>query len=482
VTEQASFRHGGVTYPLPVGTGQSLLRDADPALYWVQKYLESILQSYMGARLVEECAACGVTSVTKAVGYTIPYDPASSLQELAIVKWPLLAIWRQTGKYKWRTVGRMETVATWKVVYVLPPLTAGQRERLTPILNSVPKILLNRIENKFDPAFEGGANFAELAGVDSIDMTDDGWGSYDLPETQKYFPAWMGTITVVERDEDMPDTATGSKYDGADIVISVGGDGVAPLDLVSIAANVPDPTEIAGLETLYRADIGVTVDTTGTFVTNWADQSINDHPAAPPLAANEPFLAHDAETDRPVARFDGANSYLQATDVALGNDNAKTLVVLFRLWDVAARSSLALVTDGTANGTVGFEANTASSAGGLFGLSAGGSTYDTQFPTNTDWHIAIIRVSASTPGSSISATTRVSIDDRPAVLTRKSGSGNWSSLAASTTFALGALSSALAATAAHADIGVAMTFSSNLSDSDAAKAAAFCKQWLAGTV
>ena len=225
MAEQAQFKHGGVTYPLTSALTNSLLRDADPSLYYVSDYIQSVLQTYVGARLAAEAAVIGLSTgnnaITAAVGTFLPYDPATVRLESQIGKWPLLAVWRQSGKYRWRTVARHETQATWKVAYVLPPLTPAQRERLAPVLASVPKVILNRIENHFDPAYASGADFMALAGLDEINLVEDSWGSFDIPDTQLVFPAWMGSLFVVERDENMPAGAAGGAMAGVDVAIPV---------------------------------------------------------------------------------------------------------------------------------------------------------------------------------------------------------------------------------------------------------------------
>jgi hypothetical protein len=225
VTEQATFQHGGVVYPLATGTGASALHDADPAIYYVLAYFTSVLQTYMGARLAAEAVAAklntGQSAITNAVGYVMPYEPKLVSQEQMIGKWPLLAVWRESGKYRWRTVARMETQATWRVAYMLPPMSGGQLERLQPLLNSVPKILLNRIENLFDPAFMSGQRFMKLAGLSEVDMVEDTWGSYAFPQGEIVFPAWLGKLLVIERDQDMPVAGTGGALTGIDVDVQL---------------------------------------------------------------------------------------------------------------------------------------------------------------------------------------------------------------------------------------------------------------------
>jgi len=70
------------------------------------------------------------------------------------------------------------------------------------------------------------------------------------------------------------------------------------------------------LELWFRADAGVTVDGSGTNVTNWADQSVNGNDArqTPLTPANQPDLVANAINGLPALHFDGASDFLIATN------------------------------------------------------------------------------------------------------------------------------------------------------------------------
>ncbi len=246
MTELGQFVHGGASFPLPTGTGTSPLHDADPSLYWVLEYFASVLQTYMGARLVAEAAACGRPDITAAVVYKLPYDPITVIQEQAFGKFPLLAVWRMSDKNTWPVIGRMQSNDAWKVAYVLPPLTGGQRERLQPFLKAAKQILLNRIENMLDPFFQNGVEIWKLAGLTEINLTGGQTGHYQLSTDQKMvLPSWIGDLTVSERDEDLPEAATGGPFGGADITITDSSQG-APLTIVTDATYEPSLTGVLG--------------------------------------------------------------------------------------------------------------------------------------------------------------------------------------------------------------------------------------------
>ena len=482
MVEQASFVHGSVTYPLVSTLGNSLLQDADPSLFYITEYFSSVLKTYVEPRLLAECAAAGINVISKAVFSTLAYDPAPYLVA-QVATFPLLAIWRKSEKDRARTVAFDEDIGTWSCAYILPPLSKLQMDRIFPILRSVSRVIADRINNKRDPAYRSGANFMALAGLEEMSLKSGSYGRFEVPDKEFVYPAWVGELEVRERDGYLPVAATGGQITGMDVETDLVSGGSTPInDFVDVKIDVPNPTTIPTLEVFYRSDVGISLNANQALVVNWADQSGHGYSATPIAPSNRPIVEQDATSGKNIVRFDGVQTYLTSSDSALAVDTGKTLVVAFRLWDIAARSSLAIVTDTTVSGTLAFEANSISTAGSKLGIFAAGSSFDTQFTTDNQWHVAVVRVTSSVSGGSISTTTKVQIDDLPAVLTLKSGSGLWAGLLTSTTFSLGGLSSDLTNTAAHADIGVAMAFSSRLSDADTASAVSFCKQWLAGNV
>lgn len=243
MTERESFVHGGTTYPLGTNTGNSSLRDADPSLYYTIAFFASVLQTYLGARLVAEAAAAGLTGpnvITKAVTYALPYDPITVLQEQQFAKFPLLAVWRTTDKNIWRTIGRMQSADVWKVAYVLPPITGAQRERLQPLLKAAKEILLNRIENMGDPNFLSGAQVWKLANLDEINLVGGNTGHYELPKSELVLPAWVGDLSVIEGDQPIPESATGGPLTGVDLLMDlVSSDGTVIPDFVDAGVDFP---------------------------------------------------------------------------------------------------------------------------------------------------------------------------------------------------------------------------------------------------
>lgn len=199
-----SWKVGGVQFPLPTSTANTLLHDADPALFYALDFCASMITTYAGARLLAEAAAAGgqlASAIASPVATRIHYDPVKYLTEAQYIL-PLLAIFRQSGVNRYYTVAKWQEDTTWTAVFSLPPLTAGQSQRMMPILHAIPLLLANRIENGFDPTYTppgstlGGKVWA-LAGVKSIKHTETSYGGFE-GTGNLFFPAVSMTFHVEE--------------------------------------------------------------------------------------------------------------------------------------------------------------------------------------------------------------------------------------------------------------------------------------------
>lgn len=206
MTDYASFRAGGVDYPLSAALTNTALRDADPAIYYLLEYFSAVLSTHMGARLIAEAAACNHEKITKVVGTQLPMNAEPFLLEEQL-EFPVLSASREGSK--WRYAGQRKIqIHTITVTYVLPPMERVQAERLTPFLKAVSAILDNRTEQGFDPAYTpSGAAAATpgpwgvgFAGFSEIGISEVKYGGF-IPQADIFFPAVVMTITAEERQE-----------------------------------------------------------------------------------------------------------------------------------------------------------------------------------------------------------------------------------------------------------------------------------------
>jgi hypothetical protein len=211
MTDYAGFKYGVVQYPLPAagsglgGAGASLLRDADPAIFYLLEFYKSILETHLGARFLAEVANCSASQIPAIVAETLPLDPTPYLTE-EFIHFPLLAAYRKGSRPEW--IGRTKhSVDEIEVVYVLPPMQVGAAERLLPALKAVHSILDNRTEQGFDPAYTPTAPTGTLgevwwqrAGVTSAGVIRASYGGFAGGEPE-FFPAITLTIEIKERSD-----------------------------------------------------------------------------------------------------------------------------------------------------------------------------------------------------------------------------------------------------------------------------------------
>ena len=271
MSDYQGLKYGAVQFPLPVGAsalggpGATLLRSADPPLFYLLEFYKFLLEFHLGARFLAEVASGGVEQIESMVAETLPLNPEAFLVEEHL-RFPLLAAYRKSTKFQF--IGRQKhKVDDVEVAYVLPPLQAGQAERLLPILNAVVALLDNRTEQGFDPSYTpteptgaAGDPFWKRAGLVSAGVTGATYGGY-APTDGLYFPAVILSVELKERSD--PDFTEFEESAGASATIDVQdpSDGTVVEDLAQLSYDSDylttegdDPATTEGLDNLRPED------------------------------------------------------------------------------------------------------------------------------------------------------------------------------------------------------------------------------------
>lgn len=251
-----AFQRGAVALPLPATSINTLLQDADPAIFYLRDYFQFEIEQFAGARLIAAASAAGVP-VTAAVVSTCSYDPERYLRQEQY-GFPLLGVWRKSAKSTQETASYEGDHVPFSVLYALPPLTAAQMEAIYPILSAIYKTLSHQTTQGWDPAYTppGGVLGEEpwniaLAGVEEIGITDGVWGAMPAKGSEMYFPALLLDGYFIERDNYIK---TGGTYSGADLTV----------DLVANDGTIVGP--IAQVSTQIAPTISYLNVTTGTHL------------------------------------------------------------------------------------------------------------------------------------------------------------------------------------------------------------------------
>ena len=199
MADYSTFNYGGLAFPLTSSTSNSLLKDADPAIYYALDFLASMLTHHIGARLVIEAAACGASDITAAVASQVPFD-AAQVMTTQQLKFPILSVFRISDRWSRKTAAWSHEEGRWGVQYVLPPLRNDQLERLVPILHAAAIVIHNRTEQGWDPSYQSGALvWRDLAKVERVGVTQGSFGAFEHTDNL-VMPAWMGELTCTERE------------------------------------------------------------------------------------------------------------------------------------------------------------------------------------------------------------------------------------------------------------------------------------------
>lgn len=215
----SKWKHGGVEYPLTSSTSESLLKDADPAIYYALDLFETVINEYVGARLLAQ-AAIEDLNFPSAVERTLHYEPSPFLQAHDMV-FPILALYRSEDAWDQHTVSFEKDASVWSWCYILPPLTPRQIEQLNPILRSVAVVISTFAMQSFDPSWQEGKTLRDLSGIQKmvagpvryldIEMVDGGM--------DKWWRAVSGKILVQERSALVPEAL--DLFEGAGVTLDM---------------------------------------------------------------------------------------------------------------------------------------------------------------------------------------------------------------------------------------------------------------------
>lgn len=255
------FRHGQVQYPLTADTTNSLLRDADPALYYALDFFAAVLRIHIGERLLAQAALEGL-KFPDAVVRTLNIEPSPHLLAHQL-QFPLLAIYRRHEDSDSDSITVDKDVSELEFSYVLPPLNPRQLEQLYPILRAASRVIAKAARKGFDNGYNNGQRVWPLAGIERARVTRASYGVYEpIDEVASSFRAVVGTIKMAELDDVTDDTL--DPLDGVTGSIHLkANDGTTVAD-VAVASTYPAPTISTIVPSLGTKAGGTTVTITGS--------------------------------------------------------------------------------------------------------------------------------------------------------------------------------------------------------------------------
>jgi hypothetical protein len=262
VTEGASFGHGAAVYPLSEDPAQSLLEDADPALFRVLDFLSAMIEFHVGDRLRAHAHVIGLRTITPAVATKMSVEP-SPYTVADNFRFPILAIWRTSETHLEHTAAYEKSVGEWAFAYVLPVLTPSQVTELSPVLRAASRVIAHYMSKGSHPSYMDGAHVFATAGIQRARFNSAKYGPLDsLGQVNGTYPAVTGTLEVTERDEFV--AGDFEPFAGADVTTDEQTSSGAVSAVVELSTT-PSPTVTNIVPNSGTKAGGTTVTVTGTY-------------------------------------------------------------------------------------------------------------------------------------------------------------------------------------------------------------------------
>jgi hypothetical protein len=193
-----SLQLGGVVNPLTASTSNTLLKDADPAVYYLLDFFAGVIAINQGERWNAVIAAAGFPSlINTTVAHKVPYDPFPYGLEDHL-SFPLLAFYRTSQTFNDKTLQRFESQSTFDLLYLMPPMRSDQVEQLYPFLANVARIITSRARLGFDPQYLSGARIFATAGLSQHSVENAVYGAVPNLDTGLTYPSVRMTLTGTE--------------------------------------------------------------------------------------------------------------------------------------------------------------------------------------------------------------------------------------------------------------------------------------------
>jgi hypothetical protein len=300
MADYGTFTNGGISFPLTAATTNTLLKDADPAIYYGISYLAGVLDLHIGARLTSQAALEGYT-ITTAAREQLTVEPSPHLLADQLL-FPILALYRLEETHDEHTAAWEKTTGIWELAWILPPLTPRQQDKLTPILHAAARVLSRAVSQGWDPAYSNGLKVWQTAGIQSARMTSVKYGAYErIDGIPQWYRTLVARIEVVERTSYV--SADFGAYTGENLNLDIeSGDETVVADVAQWkTAAAPTVTSLSPSTGTKAGGTAVTITGTGFAVGNTPSVSFGNIAATSVVVVSATSItcvtpAHDAYT------------------------------------------------------------------------------------------------------------------------------------------------------------------------------------------
>lgn len=187
---------GGVEFPLE--ETNSILQDADPAIFFLLDYYAKCIKQHIGSRWNAVMTELGrVDLLNKSVISQFSYDPLPYLSEIQ-AQLPFIALFRTSEVYSETSIVHYIITSKVTLQYTMPPFTAAQMSKVSPFLSAISKVIVGKTDQSNDPNVNSGADPFQLAGLQEVTVDNAKYGAL-AADSNQYMPTLLMELTVKER-------------------------------------------------------------------------------------------------------------------------------------------------------------------------------------------------------------------------------------------------------------------------------------------
>lgn len=217
MADYESFQFGSTVFPLEVNA-TPIDQIGDPAIYTVLEYLKAMIIKNLGDRWDAEFAG-SADLVGNIISEDANYDPTPYFRQGQYTL-PLLALYRTNTEVIEKTVAYYAHRSTWQLLYIFEPVDVSQVRRVQSFLHLIATVIVDRIEQGYDPSYQNGELIFSTAGISKIKITDFNTHEQaeNIVEGNLDYKILMMNFEVEEQEECNPDL---SNFEGVDGYVSV---------------------------------------------------------------------------------------------------------------------------------------------------------------------------------------------------------------------------------------------------------------------
>jgi len=203
-----------VVNPITQSTINTTLKDMDPALDALMRFINNVISINMGNRWDTVVTQLGLTNlVGKVVAQVEPIDPLPFATDTSY-QFPLLAIYRKKESYDKRTTVWFSTQIEFELLYILPALTSAQYRQLSPFLTNIARVINHNIGIGLNSFYLDGQQVFRDINVDKLGVSNTIYGKIPGLQHDDNSNLWQPSLSITLQlwERTMPVDIEGIQY------------------------------------------------------------------------------------------------------------------------------------------------------------------------------------------------------------------------------------------------------------------------------